>query len=165
MELPPSLPSVIACLVVGANSASTLDGVSRGIATQEDRARFRTLRHSPELGAIVVGSRTAESEPYAKTPHPLFIYRRSTGLSPGAFIDEMCERITGAILCEGGVTLIHQLLTEESLDSFYLTRTHTRGDGHFLDEDLLLAKMSLTSREEVNGTTFERYERASRLMG
>ncbi len=165
MELPPSLPRVLACLVVGANGASTLGGVSRGISTGEDRARFLALRQSPKVGALVVGSRTAESEPYSKTPHPLFIYRRSTGLSPGAFIDEMCEGITGAILCEGGVTLIHHLLTDESLDSFYLTRTRADGDGHFLDETLLRAKMSLSSREEVNGTTFELYERASRLMG
>lgn len=151
----------MACLVVGANGASTLDGRSRGITTSEDRKRFLALRQSTEFGAIVVGSATAEAEPYANTPHPLYIYRRSSGLSPGQFIESVGAQVRGRILCEGGVTFLHQLLTDERLDSLHLSRTSALGDGHFLDEDLLRRKMSLASQELVSDTTFERYERAS----
>ena len=155
-------PPVIASLVVGSNWASTLKGTSRQLRTPEDRERFLALRNSPDIGAIIVGRVSAAVEPYQKTPHPLFVYQRSSGLSPGDFIDHIRGEVSGAILCEGGVTLIHQLLLANYIDQFYLTRAPLHGDDHYLDIDLMRTKMSLVSREEVAGTTFEKYERASR---
>lgn len=157
-----SLPGVLASLVVGSNWASTLDGSSRGLRTPEDRERFLALRNSSSISAIVVGSVSALAEPYQKTPHPLFIYRRNSGMTPGEFIEQLRGEFSGAILCEGGVTLMHHLLRENSLDQLQLTRAPLLGDGHYLDIELLRERMVLTSSAEVNGTTFEKYERASR---
>ena len=153
---------VIASLVIGSNAATTLAGSSKGLRTKEDRERFLALRNSDRFGAILVGSVSAAVEPYQKTPHPLFIYKRTSGVSPAAFVDEVRRKISGAILCEGGVTLIHQLLADDALDHFHLTRAPIAGDGHFFDLALLTRKMSLISREVVGQTTFEKYERASR---
>ena len=155
-------PRVLASLVVGANGASSLAGASAGLATPEDRGRFLALRKSQEISAILVGARTATIEPYQKTPHPLYIYRRESGLTPRQYLESINRKHTGAILCEGGITLIHQLLHDGCIDIFHLTRVAIEGDGHFLDENLLNRTMALISREVVNQTTFEKYERASR---
>lgn len=153
---------VIASLVVGSNGATSLAGSSKGLRTPEDRERFLALRGSDDVGAIVVGSATATAEPYRKTPHPLFIYERTSGLSPAKFIHELRGKVSGAILCEGGVTLIHHLLEGDVLDTFHLTRAPIAGDGHFLNLSLMTKKMSLIAREVEGETTFEKYERASR---
>ena len=156
------LPTVLASLVVGSNWASTLGGTSRGLRTSEDRERFLALRNSPNIGAIIVGSASALVEPYQKSPHPLFVYSRSSAVTPGEFINQVRRKISGSILCEGGVTLLHHLLSENCIDQFHLTRAPALGDGHYFDIELLRASMSLSASEVVNGTTFEKYERASR---
>ena len=157
--------ALVACLAMGSNGATSKAGGSQGITTAADREHFLALRNSSQFGAIVVGARTAAVEPYAKTPHPLFIYRRESGLTAKQFTESIRKEVVGAILCEGGVGLIHQLLVSQSIDSFHLTRTPMSGDGHFLDEKLLLENMSLRTSSSLNGTTFERYERASHLLG
>jgi riboflavin biosynthesis pyrimidine reductase len=154
---------VIASLVVGSNGATSLAGRSKGLRTPEDRERFLALRRSADLGAIVVGSATAAVEPYQQTPHPLFIYKRASGVSPAEFLRELRGKISGAILCEGGVTFIHQLLEDDALDLLHLTRAPIAGDGHFLNFSLITKRMSLISREVEGETTFEKYERASRF--
>lgn len=164
MTTPIELSEIHATLVVGANGATSIGGVSRGLATGEDRARFLALRSSSDFGAIIVGARTAASEPYAKTPHPLFVYRRESGLSAGQFIESVRKQVSGKILCEGGISLLHLLLHEECIDLFHLSRTPVMGDDHFLDESLLREKMSLLTSETLGQTTFERYERASRRV-
>lgn len=153
---------VVASLVIGSNAATTLAGGSKGLRSKEDRERFLALRNSDRFGAILVGSVSAAVEPYQQTPHPLFIYTRTSGISPTEFLHDVRGKISGSILCEGGVRLIHHLLHDDALDLFHLTRVPIAGDGHFLDLLLLTRKMSLVSRELVGETTFEKYERASR---
>ena len=153
---------VLATLVVGSNWAASLNGDSRGLQSGEDRERFLALRNSAAVGAIVVGARTAEVEPYQKTPHPLFIYQRSLGLTPAQFIRHAQEQVSGSILCEGGVQFIHSLLRENVIDVFHLTRVSKAGDNHFLDIDLVRTHLALIQSEQINTSTFEKYERASR---
>ena len=155
-------PPVLATLVVGSNWAASLDGDSRGLQSGEDRERFLALRNSAAVGAIVVGARTAEVEPYQKTPHPLFIYQRSLGVTPAQFIRHVQEQVNGSILCEGGVQLIHLLLRENLIDVFHLTRVSKAGDNHFLDIELVRTHLALIQSEQINTSTFEKYERASR---
>lgn len=150
------------CLVAGANLATSLHGASVGLRTPEDRQRFLTLRNSDEIGAIVVGSRTAALEPYGKTPHPLYIYSRDSGRTPSQFIDEIAATVDGAILCEGGVRLVHELLRGDSVDRLYLSHAPIDGDDNYLDIALVRARLSLMAQEVEAGTTFEHYERASR---
>ncbi len=157
----PALP-VLATLVVGSNWAASLNGDSRGLQSGEDRERFLALRNSDAVGAIVIGARTAEVEPYQKTPHPLFIYTRSVGVTPAQFIGEVRKQVSGSILCEGGVQLIHSLLRENVIDIFHLTRVSKAGDNHFLNSELLRMHMALIHSEQINTSTFEKYERASR---
>ena len=154
--------TLLASLVVGSNGATSLHGSSRELRTTEDRERFLALRSSDSIGAIVVGSATAMAEPYRNAPHPLHIYSRSSGLSIQEFIDAVRREISGKILCEGGVTLIHSLLHEDLIDEFYLTHAPLPGDNHYLDHQLLRSKLSLSFSEMRAGTTFEKYERASR---
>lgn len=153
---------VLATLVVGSNWAASLNGVSRGLQSDEDRERFLALRNSAAVGAIVVGARTAEVEPYQKTPHPLFIYQRSLGVTPAQFIHHVQMQVDGSILCEGGVQFIHSLLRENVIDIFHLTRVSRAGDNHVLDIDLVRTHMALIQSEQINTSTFEKYERASR---
>ena len=153
---------VLATLVVGSNWAASLNGDSRGLQSGEDRERFLALRNSAAVGAIVVGARTAEVEPYQKTPHPLFIYQRSLGVTPAQFIRHAQEQVSGSILCEGGVQFIHSLLRENVIDVFHLTRVSKAGDNHFLDIDLVRTHLALIQSEQINTSTFEKYERASR---
>ena len=153
---------VLATLVVGSNWAASLNGDSRGLQSGEDRERFLALRNSAEVGAIVVGARTAEVEPYQKTPHPLFIYQRSLGVTPAQFIRHAQVQVNGSILCEGGVQFIHLLLRENVIDVFHLTRVSKAGDNHFLDIDLVRTHLTLIQSEQINTSTFEKYERASR---
>ena len=157
----PDLP-VLATLVVGSNWATSLNGDSRGLQSDEDRERFLALRNSAAVGAIVVGARTAEVEPYQKTPHPLFIYQRSLGVTPAQFIRHAQVQVNGSILCEGGVQFIHSLLRENVIDIFHLTRVSKAGDNHFLDIDLVRTHLALIQSEQINTSTFEKYERASR---
>jgi len=127
----------VASLVVASNGATSIMGGSRGLRTPEDRERFLALRNGPDIAAILVGGASAATEPYRSAPHPLIVF-------------------------EGGVELIHLLLADELIDSFFISRVAATGDGHFLDENLLRSKMTLVSTETINQTTFERYERASR---
>ena len=161
-EPAPAQSPLLASLVVGSNGATSLRGNSRELRTPEDRERFLALRNSNRVGAIVVGSATADAEPYQKAPHPLYIYRRSSGLTPKELIEKVRREISGAILCEGGITLIHHLLREDLIDEFHLTHAPIPGDDHYLDRALLTSKLSLSESESKAGTTFEKYERASR---
>ena len=161
-ERAPAQSPLLASLVVGSNGATSLHGSSRELRTLEDRERFLALRNSNRVGAIVVGSATADAEPYQKTPHLLYIYQRSSGLTPKELIAKVRREISGAILCEGGITLIHHLLREDLIDEFQLTHAPIPGDNHYLDRALLASKLSLSESELKAGTTFEKYERASR---
>ena len=153
---------LIASMVVGANWASSVHGSSAGLRSEEDRSRFLALRRSPEIAALLVGGATVEVEPYRKSPHPLFIFDRRINASLREYVAQIKESINGTILCEGGVRLIHLLLSENLIDSFHLSRVNIEGDDHFLDSSLLHRGLSLISSEIVGATTFERYERASR---
>lgn len=168
--------TVVASLLVASNGATSLRGGSRDLRTAEDRERFLALRNGPDIAAILVGGASAATEPYASAPHPLIVFSRSDepATFPGAtmvsgpvpsipeFIAQLLRKFTNTILCEGGVELIHLLLADELIDSFFISRVAAAGDGHFLDENLLRSKMTLISTETINQTTFERYERASR---
>ena len=172
----PAGPMTVASLVVASNGATSIMGGSRGLRTPEDRERFLALRNGPDIGAILVGGASAATEPYRSAPHPLIVFSRSHEPTtfPGAtmvsgpvpsipeFIAQLRRKFANTILCEGGVELIHLLLADELIDSFFISRVAATGDGHFLDENLLRSKMTLVSTETINQTTFERYERASR---
>ena len=157
----PSAP-VIASLVVGRNLATSVGGTSHGLRTGVDRERFLALRNSDQIGAIVVGARTAAVEPYQSAPHPLFIYHRNLGVLAKEFIDAIRNEVSAPILCEGGVRLLHQLLRADYIDYFHLARVAIDGESDFFDISLLQQRMILSGSEEIEGTTFEKYERASR---
>jgi hypothetical protein len=159
---------IIASMVVGANGATSSAGSSAPLQTAIDRERFLLRRKNPEIQAILVGHRTTLVEPYNRSPHPLVIFsQRAIGAGSlerafDDFIAKMRAEYPGKILCEGGITLIHLLLAANLIDIFYVSRVAFEGDDHFLDEELLLKRMRLVSKESYGDTSFERYERASR---
>ena len=154
--------TLIASLLVGANAATSKSGSSAPLRTLEDRERFLALRNSPEISAIIVGGATALVEPYQRSPHPLYIYSREVKAPLKMYVSHIRREISGTLLCEGGVRVIHQLLHDDLIDTFLLSRVEIHGDGHYLDEPLLQKSLILRSSERVGSTTFERYERASR---
>lgn len=157
--------SLIASLVVGGNSATTVHGDSRRLRTPEDRERFLALRAAPEISLILVGGQSAKTEPYRSAPHPIAIFSRGhIGEIPSlrTYIESLSHEFPGTILCEGGVTLFHLLLREDLIDRAFISRVPIAGDGHYLDENLLREKLTCISSETLNQTTFEKYERASR---
>ena len=165
LELPGEGSQVIAALLIGSNGATSLHGASRGLRTPEDRTRFLALRGAPEISAILVGGATAAVEPYRFAPHPIIRFSRAACgevSSIPIFIEKLRRKYPGSILCEGGVQLLHLLLKEDLVDLAFISRVSILGDGHYVDEELLQSKMALTSSENINQTTFEKYERASR---
>lgn len=68
--------TVIASLVVGSNGATSLDGLSRGLSTEADRARF--LQRHRSAAAFIIGKQSALVENYRQSDVPIFIFTRSS---------------------------------------------------------------------------------------
>lgn len=130
--------SVVAFLVMGSDGSSTLDGSSSLLSTQSDRTTFLNSRRS--FACILVGGRTAESEPYDRTPAPLIIISRSLpqvlgrnpqahwwNMSPGAAVAKAKREFGTAIAIEGGINFLATLLGEGLVDELRLSVTPMAG--------------------------------------
>ncbi|MEY2663219.1 MAG: hypothetical protein RIR35_27, partial [Actinomycetota bacterium] len=61
----------IANILVASNGATTLNGKSSGLRTLEDAQRFHMIRKLAK--AVLIGGNTYRSEPYNKSPIPVFV--------------------------------------------------------------------------------------------
>lgn len=159
-----SQPQVIANLVIGANGATEAMGSSRGLTTKLDRERFHQLRERAQ--AICIGGATFRSEPYEKTPLPLYVASTNAQshsatsihfhkLSPLQLV-ELALRSEGApVLIEGGIKFLEGLIDTGKIDEFHITRSPKHGDGSFFDEDNLNRNYRCLVSDEVDGTKFE----------
>lgn len=157
----PSNLLVRANLVIAANGATTLAGRSHGLSSGADRERFHEIREWADC--ILIGGESYRSEPYQKTPVPLFVASHTlAGISPATVlnlapvecISEIASRGFSRILIEGGAHLLQDLLGADLIDSLYITRAAVDGDGGFVELDSLTQSLTLESSHIVGAETF-----------
>jgi len=159
---------VRANLIVAGNGMTTLNGSSRPLSNPEDRRRFHALRKASS--AVAIGGSTFRSEPYSKCPLPLFVAttnrdlagelssaqeRKFLNLSPLELVKFALKQIDGALLIEGGVSFLRELIEAEIIDELQITRVETHGDGHPFDDLLLQKYYRLLSSEDSYQSKFE----------
>ena len=159
-------------LVVGSNGAMTVGGSSKGLSLSSDRQRFHEIRTWAD--AILIGGSTSRTEPYGATPTPLYIWSRQAALSSPAAQNPLAHLVVGTIesvlsgiesggchnlLCEGGPALVSALVEINRLDGIYLTQSSQRGDGDFINLDLLLADFQEVDRSLSGDEIFRYLER------
>jgi riboflavin biosynthesis pyrimidine reductase len=156
---------VFATLVSGSDGSTTKGGSSRSITSGADRTEFLTRRRSADF--ILIGGRTARSEPYHRTPVPVVIASRSMvnaladnrdahwwNCSPSTALDRGIKKFGSNVLVEGGANFIFELISSGSLDGIYLSVTPESGGEAKIDHQELLAKFSEVTEREVEGTKF-----------
>jgi riboflavin biosynthesis pyrimidine reductase len=157
--------SVIASFLLGSNNASTLNGLSAGLSTPEDRARF--LKRHRSAAAFIIGKESAARESYGATQIPIFVFSRNSAklefdhpmmqqvnvdrrlLEITRLID---QRIEGEIVVEAGGSLLLALVQVGAIDILELTISPIEGDGHFIDRELLLKNFAIEEDIYSNGT-------------
>lgn len=157
--------AVIATLVVGANHATSLGGLSAPLSTPADRARFLTLHR--RAGAIIIGRESAAIENYQRTKVPIFVYSRNSApltfshplmqqvtvdRNLGELTKVLDERIVGDIVIESGASLLVALIKTGVVDEIELTLSPIAGDGHFVDPKELLQGFEIIADETIEGT-------------
>jgi riboflavin biosynthesis pyrimidine reductase len=157
--------ALIATLVVGRNGATSKSGNSTGLSTPADRARFLTLHRS--AAAIITGSKSAQSEDYARTTVPIFVYTRKSAqlqfshptmqqIIVDRDLPEITRRIEGRIngqvVIEAGADLLISMVTHGLVDELYLSIVPIDGDGNFIEVEKLLNRFEIESEENIDGT-------------
>lgn len=157
--------TVIASLVVGSNGATSLDGLSRGLSTEADRARF--LQRHRSAAAFIIGKKSALVENYGQSNVPIFIFTRSSQkieLAPPMMqqvtvdrnlreITQLIDlRISGDIVVEAGAQLLGALIDAQVIEILELSISPIAGDGGFIDLDALLSKFEIIDEEVIDET-------------
>jgi len=157
--------AVFATLVIGLDGSTTKNGSSRDITSGADRSEFLARRRSADF--ILIGGKTARSEPYHRTPGPVVVASRSMvnalsdnrnaywwNLSPSQALDRGKSKFGGNVLVEGGSSFIFELISNGSLDGIYLSVTPESGGEAKIDYQELLAKFSEVTERKDDGTKF-----------
>jgi riboflavin biosynthesis pyrimidine reductase len=157
--------AVFATLVTGSDGSTTKGGSSRAITSGADRTEFLARRRTADF--ILIGGKTARSEPYHRTPVPVVIASRSMvnaladnrnahwwNSSPRAALDRGIKKFGSNVLVEGGASFIFELISHRALDGIYLSITPETGGEAKINFQELLAKFSDLSEREVDGTKF-----------
>ena len=156
---------VFATLVIGNDGSTSKDGSSKAIASGADRTQFLARRR--EVDFILIGGKTARSEPYHRTPVPVVVASRSMinsladnrdahwwNCTPVQALDRGIKIFGSNVLVEAGANLILELIEERALDGIYLSITPEKDGDEKIDYQALLANfLEITSRE-VEGTKF-----------
>lgn len=157
--------SVIASFLIGSNNASTLNGVSVGLSTPEDRNRF--LARHRTAAAFIIGKESAARENYSASKVPIFVFSRKTEklefshpMMQQINVDRnlleitrrIDQRIEGDIVVEAGSSLLVSLIDVGAIDSLELTLSPIAGDGHFIDPETLLKNFIVEEDEVTRGT-------------
>jgi len=156
---------VFATLVVGSDGSTSKNGSSREIASSTDRSDFLARRRSVDF--ILIGGKTARSEPYHRTPVPVVIASRSFlnplsdnrnahwwNCTPVEALERGIRMFGGNVLVEAGANFIEQLITARALDGIYLSLTTASGGDEKIDyRDLLEHFEEIESADQAD-TTF-----------
>ena len=164
------MAQILANLVIARNGATSIRGSSRPLSTPEDRKRFHALRKG--ASAIAIGGPTFRTEPYENLKIPLFVATRDSSteiggsssdvrfynLSPLELLQVARKEIEGAILIEGGVNFLRDLIAAQVIDQIFISRVDLDGDDYLLDEEALRLNYRLVSTESIGETNFEIWE-------
>jgi riboflavin biosynthesis pyrimidine reductase len=156
---------VFATLVIGSDGSTSKDGSSKAIASGADHTQFLARRR--EVDFILIGGKTARSEPYHRTPVPVVVASRSMinsladnrdahwwNCTPMQALERGIKTFGSNVLVEAGANLILELIEERALDGIYLSITPEKDGDEKIDYQALLANfLEITSRE-VEGTKF-----------
>lgn len=157
--------TVIASLVVGSNGATSLDGLSRGLSTAADRARF--LQRHRSAAAFIIGKQSALVENYGQSDVPIFIFTRSSQkielphpMMQQVTVDRNLREITqlidlriaGDIVVESGPQLLGALIDAQAIDILELSISPIAGDGRFVELDALLSQFEIIEEDVVDET-------------
>lgn len=163
---------VRANLVVGSDGATTLNGRSAGLSSANDRNRFHAMR--AEFDVIVIGGKTAITEPYRKTPIPLVVVSHNPlipesltthpalywwQISPAAAIAKCLAEFGSRVLIEGGPNFLLAALPE--INEFAITRTKISGGENKVDLVKLLTEFALVSEEVLTDEIFQIFKRVN----
>jgi riboflavin biosynthesis pyrimidine reductase len=157
--------AVFATLVTGSDGSTTKGGSSRAITSKADRTAFLARRRSADF--ILIGGKTARSEPYHRTPVPVVVASHSMvnaladnrdahwwNCSPCAALDRGIKKFGNNVLVEGGANFILELINNRALDGIYLSVTSESGGEFKVDYRDLLANFSDVTEREVEDTRF-----------
>lgn len=161
------MAQILANLIIARNGATSIRGSSRPLSTPEDRKRFHALRKG--ASAIAIGGSTFRTEPYENLKIPLFVATRDSSteiggsssdvrfynLSPLELLQVARKEIEGAILIEGGVNFLRDLIAAQVIDQIFISRVDLDGDDYLLDEEALRLNYRLDSSETIGDTNFE----------
>ena len=150
---------IIANLIVGANGGTTIDGRSAPLSSAQDRTRFHQLRERADL--ILIGGESSRTEPYAKTPVPLVVISRRSGLSGPAALNpkavlsnaDLASTLAtyqpsfSTILIEAGARLLEEAIRARLIDELFITKVAKSGEAPYfsinpLDHGLELREIS-----------------------
>lgn len=161
---------VRANLVVGSYGATTLNGRSAGLSSAKDRNRFHAMR--AEFDVIVIGGKTAITEPYQKTPIPLVVVSHNPlipeslttnpmlywwQISPAAAIAKCLAEFGSRVLIEGGPNFLIAALPK--ITEFAITQTKISGGENRLELAKLLREFALISEEGLSEEIFQIFKR------
>lgn len=161
------MAQILANLIIARNGTTSIRGSSRPLSTPEDRERFHALRKG--ASAIAIGGSTFRTEPYENLKIPLFVATRDSSteiggsssdvrfynLSPLELLQVASKEIEGAILIEGGVNFLRDLIAAQVIDQIFISRVDLDGDDFLLDEETLRLNYRIVSSETVGDTNFE----------
>jgi len=160
-----ALMTVTVTLVVGADGSTSIDGNSAGISSSADRSSFLARRRLADC--IIIGGKTARSEPYHRSPVPVVVVSRSLinpiednrlahcwNLSPEDALTRAQKTFGENVNIEGGTTIIKALIAANRIDALELSITEITGGENRIDVEKLLSNFSRVEERSVDGTRF-----------
>jgi riboflavin biosynthesis pyrimidine reductase len=156
---------VFATLVIGSDGSTSKGGSSKAIASGADRSQFLARRR--DMDFILIGGKTARSEPYHRTPVPVVVASRSMinsladnrnahwwNCTPIEALERGIKTFGSNVLVEAGGSLILELIKERALDGIYLSITPEKDGEEKIDYQNLISNFSEITTHELEGTKF-----------
>jgi len=157
--------TVTVTLVAGSDGSTSKGGNSSGVSSQADRTSFLLRRRSADC--ILIGGKTARTEPYHRTPVPVVVISRTLinplssnrlahcwNLSPVAALDRAIKTFGPNIHIEAGISIIEELIAANRVDALELSITNIAGGDDQIDIPKLLSHFPHQSEKTIDGTRF-----------
>lgn len=155
--------TVTVTLVTGVDGSTSQAGSSAGVTSEIDRAAFLARRRKADC--ILIGGKTARTEPYHRAPVPIVVISRSLvnplahnplahcwNLPPEQALDRAIKTFGPNVHVEAGISVINELLAAGRIDALELSITEVSGGEDKVDLDYLLSHFSHRSEAVADGT-------------